>query len=230
MDDRPFFEFNLFQFGESHVEELKKFTKTSFNLETIISTASNLKYHKALLSEIKAEFESPSEELVKLLTKRVYSGIFTQQIREQFTDLTQRAMRDYVRERINERLKSALDTDKLNPVESLPSIEESTQSEQLENAGIETTPEEIEGCRIIQAIGAEIIDSERIVMRDAKSYCAILLDDNNRRPVCRFHFGKTKMSVTIFTPENEVRLDIEKVAHLYKHKSLIQDAIRQYEK
>jgi predicted type IV restriction endonuclease len=230
MDDRPFFEFNLFQFGESQVEELKKFTKTSFNLETIISTASNLKYHKALLAEIKAEFENPSEELVKLLTKRVYSGIFTQQIREQFTDLTQRAMRDYVRERINERLKSALDTDKLNPVELLPSIEESTQSEQLENGGIETTPEEIEGYRIIQAIGAEIIDSERIVMRDAKSYCAILLDDNNRRPICRFHFGKTRMSVTIFTPENEARLDIEKAGHLYKHKSLIQDAIRQYEK
>jgi hypothetical protein len=101
MDDRPFFEFNLFQFGEGQVEELKKFTKTSFNLETIISTASNLKYHKALLSEIKAEFENPSEELVKLLTKRVYNGIFVQQIRDQFTELTQRAMRDYVRERVN---------------------------------------------------------------------------------------------------------------------------------
>jgi predicted type IV restriction endonuclease len=230
MDDRPFFEFNLFQFGESQVEELKKFTKTSFNLETIISTASNLKYHKALLAEIKTEFESPSEELVKLLTKRVYNGIFTQQVREQFTDLTQRAMRDYVRERINERLKSALDTDKVIPIDPLPIPEELMQTEQLENGGIETTPEEVEGYRIIQAIGAEIIDSERIAMRDAKSYCAILLDDNNRRPICRFHFGKTRMSVTIFTPENEVRLDIEKVSHLYKHKSLLQDAIRQYDK
>jgi hypothetical protein len=38
------------------------------------------------------------------------------------------------------------------------------------------------------------------------------------------------MSVTIFTRDNEARLDIEKVAHLYKHKLLIQDAIRQYEK
>jgi predicted type IV restriction endonuclease len=230
MDDRPFFEFNLFQFGESQVEELKKFTKTSFNLETIISTASNLKYHMALLSEIKTEFENPSEELVKILTKRVYGGIFTQQVREQFTDLTLRAMRDYVRERINERLKSALDTDKVIPIDPLPSPEECMQTEQLENGGIETTPEEVEGYRIIQAIGSEIIDSERIAMRDAKSYCAILLDDNNRRPICRFHFGKARMSVTIFTPENEVRLDIEKVAHLYKHKSLIQDAIRQYDK
>jgi hypothetical protein len=38
------------------------------------------------------------------------------------------------------------------------------------------------------------------------------------------------MSVTIFTPENESQVDIEKVSHLYKHKLLIQDAIRQHEK
>ncbi len=227
MDDRPFFEFNLFHFGESQVEELKKFTKTSFNLETIISTASNLKYHKALLSEIKSEFESPSDELVRLLTNRVYEGRFTQQIRDQFTELTQHAMRDYVRERLNERLKSAIEPE-LNSIEQSSSLEEVPQTEQVENEGIETTPEELEGYRIIQAIGAELIDSERIAIRDAKSYCAILLDNNNRRPICRFYFSKTKMSVTIFAPENESRVDIEKVSHLYKHKLLIQDAIRQY--
>jgi predicted type IV restriction endonuclease len=229
MDDRPFFELNLFQFGESQIEELKKFTKTSFNLDTIISTASNLKYHKALLSEIKTEFEEPSEELVKLLTNRVYNGRFTQQIRDQFTELTQYAMRDYVRERLNERLKSAIETEP-NLVEQSSSLEEISQAEQTENEGIETTLEELEGYRIIQAIGAELIDSERIAIRDAKSYCAILLDNNNRRPICRFYFSKTRMSVTVFTPENESRLDIAKVSHLYKHKLLIQDAIRQYEK
>ena len=66
MDDRPFFEFNLFQFNENQVDELKKFTKSSFDLDTIISTASNLKYHKALLAEIKTEFESKNAETGKM--------------------------------------------------------------------------------------------------------------------------------------------------------------------
>lgn len=230
MDDRPFFEFNLFQFGEGQVEELKKFTKTSFNLETIISTASNLKYHKALVSEIKSEFESPSEDMVKLLTSRVYNGRFTQQIRDQFTELSQRAMKDYVRERVNERLKTALDTDKTEHGPQQETPIEAPKAQQIENNGIETTAEELEGYRIIQAIGAELVDPERIVIRDAKSYCAILLDDNNIRPICRLHFGKTKMSITIFAPENESKFDIEKVLHIYRYRALLQDAIGQYEK
>ncbi len=229
MDDRPFFEFNLFQFGESQVEELKKFTKISFDLETIISTASNLKYHKALVFEIKSEFENPSEDLVKLLTSRVYDGRFTHQIRDQFTELAQRAMRDFIRERVNERLKTALDTDKPDH-QTVQEDSETTSVETTAEKGIETTAEEWEGFRIIQAIGAELIDPERIAIRDAKSYCAILLDDNNRRPICRLHFGKTKMSVTIFAPDNESRFDIEKVHHLYRYKSLILSAIGQYEK
>lgn len=165
MDDRPFFEFNLFQFNESHVEELKKFSKTTFDLETIISTASNLKYHKALVSELKQEFDNPSEEMVRLLTNRVYGGRFTHQIKDQFTELTQRAMKDYVRERVNERLKSALDTDKSEEVESQDNVATLETESQPGNDGIETTVEELEGFRIIRAIGAELVDPERIAIR-----------------------------------------------------------------
>ena len=226
MDDRPFFEFNLLQFGEGQVEELKKFTKPSFDLETIIGTASNLKYHKALVAELKSEFDSPSEDIVRLLTGRVYEGRYTQQIKEQFSGLVKKAMRDFVRGKINERLKNALETDKHEGHQEEKDI---TDIADTDESGIETTQEELDGYRIIQAIGAELIDPERIYIRDAKSYCAILLDNNNRRPICRFHFGKTKMAVTIFVPENETRVDIEKVVNLFSYKELIRDAIRQYE-
>lgn len=229
MDDRPFFEFDLFEFTESHVEELKKFTKSSFDMDTIIGTASNLKYHKALLSEIKAEFEHPSEDLVKLWTGRVYSGRLTSQVREQFTGLTQQAMKDYIRGRINERLQSALNNQQ-DEVESAPPVEVSQQVEEIDDDGIETTPEEIEAYRIIQAIAAELVDPERIVLRDAKSYCAILLDDNNRRPISRLFFGKNRMSLEIFSPDNRDRIDIEKVMNIYQYRKLVLDAIRSYDK
>lgn len=232
MDDRPFFEFNLFEFNDGQVEELKKFAKSTFNLDTIISTASNLKYHKALVSEIRSEFDSPSEELIKLLTSRVYNGRFTQQIKDQFTELTQRAMRDFIRDRVNDRLKDALDTDR--PAHIAPEASGGSGAANdipsADGDGIETTTDELEAYRIIRAIGAELVDPERIVVRDAKSYCAILLDDNNRRPICRLHFGKTKMAITVFAPDNESRLDLEKVIHIYQHRALIQAAISQYEK
>jgi len=169
--------------------------------------------------------------MVKLLTNRVHGGRFTQQIKDQFTELTRKAMKDYVRERVNERLKSALDTDKSEPQDTPRAATQKNIEEEkiVENNGIETTEEELEGYRIIRAIGAELVDPERIAIRDAKSYCAILLDDNNRRPICRLHFGKKKMSITIFAPDNESRFDLEKVIHIYQHRALIQDAIGQYE-
>ncbi|MEM7134423.1 MAG: type I restriction endonuclease [Chloroflexota bacterium] len=227
MDDRPFFEFNLFQFENGQVEELKKFTRPSFDLDTIISTASNLKYHRAIVAEIKSEFDSPSEDLIKLLTNRVYSGRFTQQIKEQFTALTEQALKEFIRGQVNKRLKTALDTDKANLAEPDASPD-ATDEQSEDNNGIVTTPEEWEAYRIIQAIGAEIADPSRITLRDAKSYCAILWDDNNRRPICRLHFGKTRNTVTIFGPENETKVELEKIVDLYQHKERLHAAIQQY--
>lgn len=229
MDDRPFFEFNLFQFAEPQVEELKKFTKTAFNLDTIISTASNLKYHKALVAEIQKEFENPSEEIVKVLVSRVYTGRITQQVKDQFTEITQKALHDFVRSRVNERLQTALETDKPLQIQEASNTEETQTTTPVQNE-IETTPEELEAYRIICAIGTEYVDTDRITMRDAKSYCAILLDDNNRRPICRLHFGKTKMSISIFIPDNESRFDIQKVSEIYRFKNELSAAITQYDK
>ncbi|SFJ75728.1 hypothetical protein SAMN04488082_106158 [Desulfomicrobium apsheronum] len=230
MDERPFFEFNLLQFSESNVDELKKFTKNFFDLQTIISTASNLKYFKALSEEIRAEFDSPSEEFVKILTGRVYPGRFTQQIKDQFTELTQRAMRDFIRSRVNERLKTALETDNHENVAEIQKREEVTEEDLNKVNGVLTTEDELEAYRVVRAIGAEYVDPERITMRDAKSYCAILLDNNNRRPICRLYFGKSKMSVSIFVPENETKIDINKISDIYRCRAELELAIKQYDK
>ncbi len=52
-----------------------------------------------------------------------------------------------------------------------------------------TTPEEIEGFYIVRSILSEIIDSERVAIRDRQSYCAILLDDNQNYTICRLYFN-----------------------------------------
>lgn len=227
MDDRPFFEFDLLNFNESHVEELKKFTRASFDLDTILSTASNLKYHRALVSEIKAEFDSPSEDFVRLLANRVYSGRLTTSVKEQFTELTENALKDFVRGRVNERLKTALETDRSR--ESVPedSLDDSNEMDE-QPSDIETTPDEMKAFRIIQAIGAEITEPSHITIRDAKSYCAILWENNNRRPICRLHFGKRRKQITIFAQDGEKKIDLERVMDIYQYKVQIRSAVEQY--
>lgn len=231
MDERPFFEFNLHSFVESDVEELKKFARSFFNLDTIIGTASNLKYTKGLMSEIRKEFiESPSEDLVRVLSARVYDGRFTSQVKEQFTMLVKKAFEAFLMESINAKLKSAFET--TSSVQTHQNeINMEDEHRPIED-GIETTEEELEAHRIIQAIAAEITDVEHIVLRDAKSYCAILFDDNNRKPIARLYFNRKKLSVGIFLPgvsdREEQKIDIVKITDLFKHKQLILNSIRQY--
>lgn len=233
MDERPFFEFNLLDFNEGAVDELKKFTKTAFDVDNIVSTASTLKYLRALLTEVKTEFSAPSEEMVRMLISRVMPGVrFTAQVKEQYTELTRRALDTFLKEAINLRLKSAMDTS-----ESLPTGGAQTPFAQVESAGdaasteadVQTTQDENDAFRIIQAIGSEIVDPEDIVMRDAKSYCAVLYKDNNRRPIARLYFNRKKaLQIGLFKEDGEVKSDIERLTDIFKHRAAILEGIRQY--
>jgi predicted type IV restriction endonuclease len=48
MEERPFFEFNMLDIKESAVEELKKSSKSIFDLDYILNTASELKYTREI--------------------------------------------------------------------------------------------------------------------------------------------------------------------------------------
>lgn len=225
MDERPFFEFNLADYSDNDVEELKKFTKPGFNFETILSTASNLKYMKALGLEVRKEFAgSPSEEIVKIFTSRVYDGRFTAQVKDQFTELLKRSFDIFLKESINSKLKSAFESETPKSViaSDLPSVDGDSEN------NVDTTHEEVDAHRIIQAIAAELADVERIVMRDAKSYCAIIFDDNNRKPIARLYFNKKKLAFGVFIGKDEQRFDIDKLSEIYKQKALILQSIQQY--
>ncbi len=230
MDDRSFFEFNLRDFNEARVEELKQFTKSAFDLDNILSTASNLKYRRALKAEIASEFKEPSQEFVKMIAGRVYSGRLTSSVKEEFTELTRAACTEFIRDRVNDRIQSAFEKDGTSLPEPAPAEDPNAKPDDSSSAkdGIVTTPEEWRAYRIVQAIGAQITDPERIYMRDAKSYCAIIFDDNNRRTICRFHFGARKNAISVFTPDEEQRFELERVTDIYKYSDAISSAVSQY--
>ena len=48
MDEKPFLEFNILDFKEQDVEELKKFAKSAFDVDSILTTANELKYTRAI--------------------------------------------------------------------------------------------------------------------------------------------------------------------------------------
>ncbi len=77
---------------------------------------------------------------------------------------------------------------------------------------------------------AEVVDPERVVMRDTKSYCGILLDDNNRKPICRPRFnGKQKYLGLFDAAKNEERFPIDRVPDIYKYADRLRAMFALYE-
>ena len=67
-------------------------------------------------------------------------------------------------------------------------------------------------------------------MRDVRSYCGILLDDNNRQPICRLRFNTAIKYLSLFHSDNEQRVRIETVDDIYKYADEIKAATAKYVK
>lgn len=74
MDETPFLEFNLLEIKDSLVPELKKFQNTNFDLETILNTASELKYTNLIKQYLVQQMSSPSDAFVKIILAKYMRG------------------------------------------------------------------------------------------------------------------------------------------------------------
>ncbi len=93
-----------------------------------------------------------------------------------------------------------------------------------------TTEDENEAFRIVRAIMTRCVPPERVVMRDSKTYCSILLDDNNRKPICRLWFNAKQRYLGIFDAEkNETKVPIETLADIYKQADGLMATVARYD-
>lgn len=221
MDEKPFLELNLLDIDEHAVPELNKLTKSTFDVESIISAAGELKYIGQIKREIAAQFTSPGDEFLRFFTSRVYDGTITARVREQFLPLLQKAIIQYTGDLVNDRLKSAITgiavstplTFSPAPPEPAPINEPLAPGDELR---VITTEEEMEGFFIVKSIVRTVVESARIVHRDTQSYFGILLDDNNRKPLCRLHFNRAQKYVGILDQDKkELRHPISSLDDIY---------------
>lgn len=211
MDSKPFLEFSLYEINDSVVQQMKRFTKSAFDVDQNLLAATELKYVKEIKRILGQQLTDPSEDFVRLVASRVYTGRMTQSVMQRFHQLTKQAFHQFINERINYTLKSALAKDD-------GSNEESHILNGYDNRDIITTEEEIEAYLIIKAFLRQTVDVKRITIRDAKSYCAILLDDTNRKPLCRLWFNGSNKFISLFDEDRKgQRLSIERIDDLYNY-------------
>lgn len=223
MDEKPFFEFRIDDLKDIQVEKLKEFHKSYFDLEKIITSASELKYTNEIRNIILKELNEPTDEFTRYFAKMVYPTMVTSKVLEQFKGLVKRSFSQFVNDAISERLKSALQVQQQQEVQT-----EEDESGESDEAKIITTPEEMEAYYIIRSILRQGIDIGRIVHRDTQSYMGILVDDNNRKPVCRLHFNGKKKSLTVFDCEGGEKIDIKLLDDIYLYSDRLLNAVKRY--
>ncbi|TBV01230.1 type I restriction endonuclease [Phytopseudomonas dryadis] len=234
MDEKPFLELDLLDIDDHAIPELQKLTKSAFDVDSIISAAGELKYVGQIKRALAAQFSNPDDDFVRLFASRVYDGILTQKVREQFAQLTRKATSQFLSDQVNDRLKSAISGGSQTVIAAQPvqatGEASPTAVEEVEKDKVVTTAEEIEGYNIVKAIVRTEVDAKRIAARDTQSYFGVLLDDNNRKPIARLHFNRAQKYIGIFDADkNETRQPIETLDDIFTHAEALKATVRSYE-
>lgn len=217
MDEKPFMVFNFKTLEESLIPEIKKMSKTQFDIKKTLSAASELKYTRAIKKLLINESQSPSDEFVRHFASQVYSGKLMPAVKEKFAELVKKALQLYINDAINERLKHAM-------IESPPEEDASKDMESTLKTAVVTTEDEREAFYIVKSILREVVDPARIAIRDTLSYCGILLDDNNRKPICRLHFNTSNyyLGIIIDEDKSEKRFPLNNLNDIYNYAKELQ--------
>lgn len=222
MDEKPFFEFDITSLKDSSIYEIAKFHKSNFDVDKILDNASALKFTKEIKKQINHEIENPSSEFVRLFASKVYSGRLTEKVMDEFKELVQKAFGQLIGDKINDRLHLALNKEVV--------IQEKDQLEEAEETKILTSEEEMEAYRIVVAILRRKLPVNRIVFRDTQSYFGILLDDNNRKPLCRLHLNGGKKYISLFNDnKTEKRQIIQTIEDIYLFEKELLDTVGLFE-
>lgn len=246
MDGKPFMEIDLLNFNERVLPELQKLTKDTWDLDGALSSAETLKFTRAVKLLVAQDFEEPTDDIVRHYAASCYEGKLVTRVIEMFRPIVKRAFAEHVSDQIAKRLES------VRIAAEVPQLQAKVQTE-VEGGSVtpdtECAADSIVTCNteewahiIVRTLLRGVIDPSRVIMRDQKSYCSVILDNNNRKPICRFfnfeHFepgmeniGKNAY-IQILTKSNSEgeRFDLKLVDDIHPLGEKLVEAVMRHEK
>lgn len=221
IDKKPFFEFDLINLDNFALEELRKFSKSSFNLTSIRESALELKLKRETKDLLCDQLQNPDEELVRFVATKIYGlrGNLTKNWMKKFTAYTKWALNEVVNEK------------------ATPSPNTAVTSLALESGGLSGSGIEIispanqanESYFIIRTILREVVRPDRVTIRNFKKSFGILLDDNQRKPICHLYFNDPQKYVVFFDTQTLEQVPIKNPADLCEHSERLKASVGRYE-
>lgn len=222
LDAKPFLTLNIISLKKASVEQISKLAKPTFDLDGLLATAEDLTYAAKIKHSFEQQLDSPHDDLIRFFVRPIYEGQLNQKALERFRAIVRTSLRGYVTEAVDARLRSALDKNQMSVVASdLEPVEQNEDEEE-----IVTTEEEVEGLFAVKAILRDLVEPNRVTPRDVRSYFGILLDNNNRKPICRLWFnGNTKYLGVFDASKSETRIRVDGPNDLFQHADAIRESV-----
>ena len=240
MDKTPFFTFKITDLRESDIAEIGKFHKSVFDATEVFNTAEDLKYTTAIENFVKTQFNSPSPDFIKYLISKVYKGKKVQSAIDKFQPIVEKSLKQFIDERVNERLTQALNNGagNGNVVPTTPSKVEDEPLEVVDDTPkVETTLEELEAYGIIKAMLKDVLSAEKISYNDTIYYFSIEYDGKRTKWICRLVLKDNLKYIVIPSDDEDARkhsigygkrYELESVNSLYDLSDLIVSSAKRF--
>ena len=241
MDEKPFLVVNMLDLSDTDIEQLKKFHKSYYNEQEILSTAQELQITIQVKELLNRNFQSPEDEFVRYFVKYTGDGKSSAKQIEQYRPIVKKSIayviNDIIADRLNVAIKNENSTDKQSEDENACNNEQTAHPEaekltdgivfQDKEKGIVTTQEEIDAYNIVRSILRQYVDVKRIQYNDYKSYFTVNLDGSTWWWICRFYLGKRKKQICF--PQENYRsnewVEIESIDDLFKHDDMLKKGL-----
>lgn len=232
MDNKPFLVANFLDLTDDKILELKKFTKSSYNPEQILTSAEILKYSNGIKNYLNRQLENPDDDFIKIIGKEIYDRRLTQNKIEEFKVIFRDTFKNFINDFIRKKFETALESSKQVSNESEEKIEEIIEEKQ-DNLII-TTQEELEAYYIIKSILGRYTDMENLTFKDTRSYFGVLYQNNTRKWICRLEIGE-KIMLKFPTEERyegggmvEEKIYIDSLRDLYNFEEKLVGILKKY--
>lgn len=225
MDETPFLVLDLLNLREEAVAELQHLTKCKLDINRLTQSAGTLMASLEIKRLLAAELTEPGDDFIRLFAGRVHDGPIRQGVLDKYRAIVKRAAADHVRELVEARLRAALKSADTAPDDGDEDGE--PPASMIEAKGPETSVEELEGYFIVKAIVRDLVDTSRVHPRDVNSYFGVLLDNNNRKPICRLHLNGGVKYLGVFDGggNEERRIQIGRVEEIFEHAEAVRGSL-----
>jgi hypothetical protein len=189
LNTKPFFSFDLMNYGTSDLEMLALFNHQNIEIKDILAEAEEIYFLDEFDNALFKTLSDPSDDLAKIIYRNMGGVRSNEKILKQIQELVNSTS-----------LKTALDKVVKKEISS-------------SNSGIITTEEEIKAYNVIKTILAmsskiKSPQLERISYRDLKTMFIITVDDNQNKQICSIIFKDNSKVIEI----NKIPYKLEDVS------------------